>query len=308
MGRCNFTDARNDGQLRKAEPRGQILINVLHSYRHNPRRCPVQFSQPTSRVPFYLSVLIFVASAAAVLMKPALADPPETEFYEIRILKIYDFEKQEIADRYLRDALLPALNRQKIENVGVFHNHKDHNDHSIYMVIPYRSLEIFSSCDDKLAKDAEYQAAATEYMQRKKGDGIYDRIESRLLKAFSGMPKMELPDHSTTENERVFELRLYESLTEEQGRLKIEMFDKGETQLMREAQLGPVFFGKVLAGPDLPCLAYLLSAQDIKSHEAHWETFLQSDAWKKMKNLPQYQGTVSGIKNWFLAPTSYSQF
>lgn len=247
-------------------------------------------------------------SAEQTVAGSPMADPPAAEFYELRILKIYDYEKQQIADRYLRDALLPALNRQKIENVGVFHNLKDLNDHSIYMVIPFASLEIFSSCDDKLATDTAYQTAASEYMQRKKGDGVYDRIETRLLKAFRGMPNMKLPAPSTAKTDRVFELRLYESLSEEQGRRKIEMFDKGETQLMQEAGLAPVFFGKVMAGPDMPSLVYLLCAENVASHEDHWKSFLQSDSWKKMKKLPQYQETVSNIKNWFLAPTSFSQF
>lgn len=239
----------------------------------------------------------------------AVAEDPALQYYELRIYKIYDFEKQQIADNYLRDALLPALSRQKIENVGAFHNLKDENDHSIYVVIPFASLESFSNYKQKLGADTKYQQAGKKYLDRKKGDGIFDRIESRLLKAFVSIPQMELADFCKEKADgRMFELRLYESHTEEHARRKVKMFDSGETQLMRDVELGPVFFGETLSGPDLPNLVYLLAAKNLAEHEDHWKSFLGSDGWKNMKDLPEYKDTVSNIKNWFLKPTSYSQF
>ena len=138
----------------------------------------------------------------SVLFTPDTANAQDTklQFYELRIYKIFDYEKQQIADDYLRDALLPALNRQKIDNVGVFHNLKDENDHSIYVVIPFDNLEAFANSNRKLGDDAEYQVAGKTYLNRDKGDEIFDRIESRLLKAFAIMPKMELADYSLEKN------------------------------------------------------------------------------------------------------------
>ncbi len=242
-------------------------------------------------------------------LNQAVAEDPKLQYYELRIYRIYDFEKQQIADDYLRDALLPALNRQKIENVGAFHNLKDENDHSIYVVIPFASLDSFASYHQKLATDTKYQEAGKPYLDRKKGDGIFDRIESRLLKAFISIAQMELADFCKEKTDgRIFELRLYESHTEEHARRKIKMFDSGETQLMRDVKMGPVFFGETLSGPDLPNLVYMLSAKSLADHEAHWKSFLESPRWKEMKALPEYKDTVSNIKNWFLSPTPYSQF
>jgi hypothetical protein len=263
-----------------------------------------------ARMKSTLQTFVFCLTAMFLLTTNAAnAEQPELQYYEVRIYKIYDFEKQQIADDYLRDALLPALNRQNIKNVGAFHNLKDENDHSIYVVIPFASLESFSKYNQKLAADTKYQEAGKQYLDRKKGDGIFDRIESRLLKAFKSIPQMELADFSKDKVDgRIFELRLYESHTEEHARRKVKMFDSGETQLMRDVNLGPVFFGETLAGPDLPNLVYMLAAENLPQHEAHWEAFLKSDGWKNMKNLPEYKDTVSKIKNWFLKPTSYSQF
>ena len=263
---------------------------------------------PTLSKPTFQLFLLCILAVLGSTVRPAYAEDPARQYYEVRIYKIYDFEKQRIADEYLRDALLPALNRQKIENVGVFHSLKDENDHSIYMVIPFANLESFSNYNEKLGSDSKYQTAAKAYLDRKKGDGIFDRIESRLLKAFNSIPQMELADYSKDKSDRVFELRLYESTTEQHARRKVEMFNKGETQLMRDMKMSPVFFGETLAGPDLPNLVYMISAKNIEDHEAHWKSFLASDQWKKMKELPQYKDTVSNIKKWLLTPTPYSQF
>ena len=265
-------------------------------------RTPNQFK---SAIVF--SFLLVLTSAFSALHR-ADAEQPELQYYELRIYKIDDAEKQQAADDYLRDALLPALNRQKIEKVGVFHNLNDEIDNSIYVVIPFDNLESFANCNQKLGADAQYQEAGKSYLKRNKGDEIFERIESRLLKAFADMPKMELADYSKNKTDRLFELRLYESRTEEDARLKVEMFNKGECQLMRDIKMGPVFFGETLAGPDLPNLVYMLSAKSMEEHEAHWEAFKSSPQWEKMKKIARYKGTVSKIKNWFLKPTAYSQF
>ena len=258
------------------------------------------------------SAIVFslLSVLTSILLTPstATAEDPKLQFYELRIYKIYDFEKQQIADDYLRDALLPALNRQDIKNVGVFHNLKDENDHSIYVIIPHDNLESFANCNQTLGADNVYQEAGKTYLKRDKDDEIFQRIESRLLKAFINMPKMELADYSKNKTNRLFELRLYESRTEEDARLKVEMFNSGEAQLMRDVQMAPVFFGETLAGPDLPNLVYMLSAKSMEEHEAHWKAFKASPQWDEMKKLKKYKGTVSKIKNWFLKPTAYSQF
>ena len=252
--------------------------------------------------------LLFVLSSTLFSPVTANAQDPKLQFYELRIYKIFDYEKQQVADDYLRDALLPALNRQKIENVGVFHNLKDENDHSIYVVIPFDNLESFANYNQKLGADTEYQEAGKAYLKRDKDDEIFQRIESRLLKAFTTMPKMELADYSKNKTDRLFELRLYESRTEEDARLKVDMFNSGETQLMKDVKMGPVFFGETLVGPDVPNLVYMLSAKSVEDHEAHWKAFKASPQWEEMKKLTKYKDTVSKIKNWFLKPTDYSQF
>lgn len=228
------------------------------------------------------------------------------EFYEIRIYRVFDFEKQQRLETWMQDALLPALGRQGIENIGVFRNQGDANDHSQFMVIPFSSLEQFSEMNVKLAADAEFTEASKEWFQQDMKDPIYARIDSWITQAFDGIPKMELPDHIADPN-RIYELRLYESHNMDSARRKVAMFDDGEIQIMRDTELGPVFFGRSLAGPDCPNLIYMLAAENEEAHKKHWKSFLADPEWDRIKVLPEYKDTVSKIQNWFLKPTEFSQ-
>ncbi|MDG1872813.1 MAG: NIPSNAP family protein [Mariniblastus sp.] len=238
---------------------------------------------------------------------PAANSNADQEYYEIRVYKIYDFDKQQAAESYLENALVPALNRMGLDRIGVFTNLGDENDHSMYMLIPYPSVEKFTAMNETLAADKEYQAASANYFARKLKDPVFDRIESRFLKAFSGMPVIETPAVSKEKKERIFELRLYQSHTEDHARRKVKMFNEGEIQIMRDTELGPVFFGETLIGPDVPNLVYMLSSSDEESHKQHWKSFLGHPEWKRIKDLEEYKGTVSKIQKWFLQPTKYSQ-
>jgi hypothetical protein len=229
------------------------------------------------------------------------------EYYELRIYKIFDYDKQQAAEAHLENALLPALNRLGIDRVGVFTNKGDENDHSIFTLIAYPTIEKFTGLNKALAADEQYQADAASYFARELKDPVYSRIESRFMKAFAGMPVMEIPEVSIEKQERLFELRLYESHTEDHARRKVKMFNDGEIQIMRDTQLGPVFFGETLIGQDAPNLIYMLSAANEEVHKAHWKGFLAHPEWDRIKVLEEYKDTVSKIQKWILEPTKYSQ-
>ena len=229
------------------------------------------------------------------------------EYYELRIYKIFDYDKQLVAEAYLKDALLPALGRIGLDRVGVFTNKDDENDHSVYVLIPFPTIEKFANLNQTLAADNEYQIAAANYFDRNLKDPVYDRIESRFLKAFAGMPVIEMPAISVEKKPRVFELRLYQSHTEDHARRKVKMFNEGEIQIMRDTELAPVFFGETLIGSDVPNLIYLLSAESTEAHGKHFEAFRKHPEWKRIKVLKEYKDTVSKIEKWILQPTSYSQ-
>ena len=86
------------------------------------------------------------------------------------------------------------------------------------------------------------------------------------------------------------------------------MFNQGEIQIMRDAEMGPVFFGETLIGSDTPNLIYMLSAANEDEHKQHWQAFLKHPDWKRMSQMEEYKDTVSKIENWFLKPTKFSDF
>ena len=228
------------------------------------------------------------------------------EFYEIRIYRVFDVEKQNDLETWMRDALMPALGRLGINNVGVFRNHGDPNDHSQFMVIPFEGLEQFASMNIKLAADKEFTQASQEWFEQDMKDPVYARVDSWITQAFDSMPKMELPSFTDTPD-RMYELRLYESHNIDSARRKVKMFNDGETQLMRDSNMSPVFYGRTLAGPDSPNLIYMTGAESEEAHNANWKTFVSSDGWAALKPLPEYANTVSKIHKWRLKPTDFSQ-
>jgi len=232
------------------------------------------------------------------------------EFYELRIYRIPTGQKQQIVSRYLQKALLPALNRLEIDRVGAFTQMADKSvpsDHSLFVLIPYPTLVARAQLNSALAADRSYQRAAAEYFGLPKKDPAYKRIQSYLMKAFAGMPVIELPEQTAAKKPRIFELRTYESHNEEKARLKVDMFNSGEIDVMRDVKMAPVFYGEMLVGDNVPCLTYMLSAPDIEVHKAHWKAFIRHPEWQRMKSLAKYKETVSKISKWFLTPTKFSQ-
>jgi len=238
------------------------------------------------------------------VIQPVMIWGQTPELYELRVYVNDSPEKQELVDEYLKSSLVPALHRAGLRQVGVFKPTED--DHSMFLLLPFKSADQFVSLQETLEKDQSYQDAASDYFDQPLKNPAFQRINSRLLKAFGGMPVLETSELSQKKLPRVFELRLYESHTEDHARRKVQMFDEGEIQLMKDVEMGPVFFAKTIAGSDAPNLVYMLSAANMDEHKKHWNAFLAHPEWDRMKKLEPFKGTVSKIQNWFLVPTDYS--
>ena len=257
----------------------------------------------------FLAGSVAAAAAAGIgfSAKARAADKPKQEYYELREYRVNSAEKQKIVSDYLKKALVPALNRMGIDRVGVFTVKDKPKDLSIFVLIPYPTLEALADLNPKLSADGAYQKAAAALFALPKKDPAYIRIVSRLMKAFAGIPVIEMPAQTKAKAPRIFELRVYESHHEDKALRKVDMFNSGETQVMRDVKMAPVFFGEMLIGDNVPNLTYMLSAGDMASHKAHWKAFLGHPEWNRMKRLPKYKDTVSKHTNWFLVPTAYSQ-
>lgn len=244
-------------------------------------------------------------------------DNKPQEYYELRSYIIDNEQDHIVVSKFVESALLPALNRLKIDRVGVFKLRGEKNgnankthawpEYSIHLLIPFPTLKDFSELNDRLEKDAAYQSAGAELFGVGSKDPAYKRIESRFMKAFAGIPVIEQPKYSKQKTRRLFELRTYESHNTKMARLKVEMFNKGEIDIMRNVKLGPVFYGETLIGPDVPNLTYMLSGTDDDSHQEHWKGFINHPEWDRMKKMERYKGTVSRIRKTMLEPLPFSQ-
>lgn len=238
------------------------------------------------------------------------------EYYELRVYHLRSGAGHALLDGYLEKAAIPAWNRLGAKNVGVFVQQERsgsatgtevRDPDAVWVLVPYPSLDAFAAATNQLAADSELKKAGAEYLQTSKDRPAFERIDSWLMLAFAGMPRVELAAYSREKKTRMFELRTYESYGEVKALKKVEMFNSGEIETMRQVGLAPVFYGQALTGKNLPHLTYMVSAENEDAHKKHWGDFGKHPVWEKLKNDPQYADTVSKISNWFLVPTSYSQ-
>ena len=155
--------------------------------------------------------------------------------------------------------------------------------------------------------DAEVQKA--EFTNATATDPSYTRKQSSLMRAFAGLPKLEVPPQTAEKKPRIFEVRTYEAHSRKANRKKVEMFDTGEIALFRRTGLRPVFFGETIIGTKLPQLTYMLSFADMVEREKNWAGFIADPEWKKMSSTPGFTDPeiLTNINSVFLRPTAYSQ-
>ncbi|HUQ67825.1 MAG TPA: NIPSNAP family protein [Flavitalea sp.] len=252
---------------------------------------------------YTLTLLVLVA---AFFVK---ANPPKQEYYEIRIYQLGSADQETRMDAYLKDAFMPALHRAGISKIGVFK--PVGNDtaavRKIYLLIPYKSLSDIEGISGKLEKDNAYNTAGADYMNSAHDNPAYARFSKIILKAFSGHPAITEAKLTGPQNERVYELRSYESASEKLFRKKVDMFVKGnEIAIFDNLKFNHIFYGEVLAGTAMPNLMYMTSFENKQSRDEHWKAFGEHPDWKKLSADKQYDNTVSHIDITFLNPVEYS--
>jgi hypothetical protein len=249
------------------------------------------------------------AAAMPSLTTGAAEKPAATarEFYELRLYHLRRGPMQKRFDDFFRDTAIPALNRAGVSPVGVFDVMTGPDSPTKYVLLPAKSTETLIAVCDLVGADPGVEKS--EFSNLPASDPPYIRVESSLMVAFDGMPKLEVPRQTAEKKPRLFELRTYESHSKKANRKKIEMFNVGEIALFRRTGLAPVFFGETLVGTKLPNLTYMLVFDDMPAHDANWKTFIGDPEWKKLSTMPAYTDPeiVSNINNVFLRPAPYSQ-
>lgn len=234
---------------------------------------------------------------------------PAREFYNLRQYKLQMGPQTALAEHYFNDALVPALVRLGFGPVGVFKLDIGPETPTFYLLVPGSSAEALALIDLHLAQDETFLKAAEPFWSAPAASPAFHRVESSLLQAFEGWPKLVSPASSATKAKRIFQLRTYESPSHAAHVRKVEMFNHGEFEIFQRTGLHPVLFGDALIGSRLPSLTYMLTFADQRELEANWAAFSADPAWKKLSTSPRYayEAIVSNITNLILSPLAASQ-
>lgn len=227
----------------------------------------------------------------------------QTEIYELREYTLEFLKPAEVLHTYLEKALIPGLNRQGVNNVGVFEEAGEALPKKIYMLIAYPSMASYTTVTDALRSDFQYLADSEPYMLASTDQIPFTRIESSFIRSSTGFPNLDKP----AEDSELFELRIYESHNEDALRRKVKMFDDHEFDIFEEVGLPMVFFGENISGEQMPCLTYLLAFKDMEAHKQAWSRFGPHPEWQRIIKLEEFANTITDITRVFLKPLPYSQ-
>ncbi len=233
-------------------------------------------------------------------------------FYQLKVYHLKDKAQEERLDKYLEQAYLPALHRAGISKVGVFkpvaveEGKPAPEEQLVYVFIPFTSSDQFFKLDQTLDKDKKYTAAGQDYINAAHNNAPYNRIESILMEAFTGMPSFKVPNLKSSPSERIYELRSYEGATEKLHKNKVDMFNNGEITIFDKLGFNAVFYAKALTGARLPNLIYMTSFENKAERDAKWKAFGADPDWKKMSAMPEYANNNARADIYLLHSTSYS--
>jgi len=231
------------------------------------------------------------------------------EYYQIRRYGLQQGPQGKVTQSYFSDALIPALGRMGMGPVGAFQLDIGPETPAFYLLIPGSSAQALAELDLHLVEDADFMKAADPFWSATGAAPAFERVESWLLSAFPGWPKLTPPPSSATKAKRIFQLRTYESPSNGDHVRKVEMFHHGEFEIFLRAGFHLVFFGDTLIGSRMPSLTYMVSFADSAELEAKWELFRNDPEWKKLSSSPRYASDqiVTNITNLMLSPLACSQ-
>jgi hypothetical protein len=244
-------------------------------------------------------------AGAAMSVEGSAMAASAREFYLLRKYTMQTGPQLGLTQGYFEHALIPALNRFGSNPVGAFKLDIGPETPTYYLLVPSASLESLATLDQRLSEDAEFLKAASSFWAAPASAPAFARVDSSLLSAFSGWPKVTAPK----EPKRIFQLRTYESASNDAHLRKMKMFNDAEIAIFVRSGLAPVIFGDTLVGPRMPSLTYMLTFPDVAELNARWSVFAADPEWKDISKRPGNTDPeiVSNISNLYLSPLSCSQ-
>ena len=226
----------------------------------------------------------------------------EKEIYEWRLYHFKNSSQKQKLDQYYERILIPTLNGFDVK-VGAFTDYGKQDPPKGYYLLSFPNFKEYHRIKNFIWSDITFLDRSKDFFKDTAEEPTYLSFETYLMEAFDSIPKLRQPN----EERGLFELRTYESNTEEAGQRKVRMFNNEELELFDELDLHATFFGEILAGPKMPALMYMLWFRDMEERDANWNTFRESPKWKRMRSKKEYENTVSVVNKEFLLPMPFSQ-
>jgi hypothetical protein len=253
---------------------------------------------------------IFRVTGIMLLSSFFLSANAQTDIFEIRIYSLKSAAQIDATDLYLKDVFMPAMHRMGIKNIGVFKPISNDTARlkQIVLLVPYISLDVWRKTKTSINGDQNYQDNAKTFLDADTAHLPFVRVSSTLLQAFEYSPKIN-PTPLKSNPDAVYELRSYESPTEDLHRAKVEMFNEGgEIVLFKRLDFQAIFYADVISGSKMPNLEYMVVFSDTVSRNAHWKAFGNSPEWKAISVDPKYRNNISvnHIDSYLMHRTSYS--
>jgi hypothetical protein len=97
-------------------------------------------------------------------------------------------------------------------------------------------------------------------------------------------------------------------MNDKAGSKKDKMFEDGEAAIFKKLGMQTVFFGRTIAGRNMPSLTYMLGYDDLAAREKMWAAFGRDPEWQKLRATPGLSDAevVSNITSTLLRPLPFS--
>ena len=121
------------------------------------------------------------------------ADGKSRQYYELRQYHVQSGRQQKTTDSFLRDALVPALNRLGISPVGVFNVEVGDQSPRFHVLLPAASVDVLATAELRLGQDAEYLKTGAPFLTAPADQPAHGPCRKLADGRFRGMAKAHAP-------------------------------------------------------------------------------------------------------------------
>jgi hypothetical protein len=250
-------------------------------------------------------------SASAASLAAGAASAAETggsQFFELKEYQLRNSKagQQARLTAFFEAEHLPMTKRVGVAAAGYFSMTLGEFGPRLFSLMAFNSLAHMQETLDARAADKAWAKASTEF--GKDPNPPFDRVKSRLLRAFDGMKKIEVPKLNDEIGPRLFDLRTYEAETFADMREKMNMFNSEEIGIFRKTGINPLLFGETIVGDHMPNITYMAWYDDMAARDKAWAAFLSDPDWIRIRSKAGWgnDDIVATVSNIHLRPFKFS--